>query len=407
MPTKLRSFCKINLGLAVGLLRADGFHELATCYQTLALHDFVTVTARPSTRVEVEIVANHPGVPQTGTGDAERNTAWNIVAGALERLGLTAEVEVRIEKRLPVQGGLGAGSANAAAALLGLERELGVSLDSGVRLELAAAVGSDVPLFLLGGTVLGLGRGEDVYPLPDLPELPCVIALPEVGVSTARAFRVLDERLMPRDTEGWGGPRLTETKPADRLRQLSRALAAAWTIGGTELRVDLGEPDPAPVPEPSFTGMAALNRPKQLSVDPLLSGTLRESGQSDGDLAEKSLLALVRTGMENDFEEVVFSEHPPLRSTKRDLMGNGPGTAGSALYADTLGLGFGVVWVVSNPGGRSRCSTACSSLGHACPRHDDDRATGILANHVCRGTNRVRRVAFPARCMAGRDWAID
>ena len=87
-----------------------------------------------------------------------------------------------------MQGGLGGASGNAIAALLGLEIELKKRLSPSERLRLAAEVGSDVPLFLIGGTVLGIGRGEDVYPLPDLPETPCVIATPELGVSTPKAF---------------------------------------------------------------------------------------------------------------------------------------------------------------------------------------------------------------------------
>ena len=87
----------------------------------------------------------------------------------LARLGVAAEVAIHIEKRLPVQGGMGAGSANAAAALIGLERELGVALPGAERLKLAAEVGSDVPLFLIGGAVLGMGRGEQVVAMPDLP----------------------------------------------------------------------------------------------------------------------------------------------------------------------------------------------------------------------------------------------
>ena len=101
---------------------------------------------------------------------------------------------MHIEKRLPVQGGLGAGSANAVAALIGLERELNQQLPGEERLKIAAEVGSDVPLFLIGGAVLGLGRGEDVYPMPDLPETHCVVALPNVGVSTPQAFRDWDSR---------------------------------------------------------------------------------------------------------------------------------------------------------------------------------------------------------------------
>ena len=108
---------------------------------------------------------------------------------------MAAEVEIHIEKRLPVQGGMGAGSANAAAALIGLERELGVALPEEERLELAAEIGSDVPLFLLGGAVLGMGRGEQVVPMPDFPRTWCVVAVPEVGVSTPAAFKAWDARV--------------------------------------------------------------------------------------------------------------------------------------------------------------------------------------------------------------------
>src|SRR6185437_7415322 len=179
MSTRVRSFCKINLGLAVGPARPDGFHALTTLYQTLALHDLVTVTARPAGETSITLTSDHPGVPRTERGNAEKNTAYRIVELALRHLSLTAEVTIDIAKRLPVQGGLGAGSANAAAALIGLEKELNrnpalwpfgpLALTPSSRLALAATVGSDVPLFLLGGSVLGQGRGEEVYPLPDLP----------------------------------------------------------------------------------------------------------------------------------------------------------------------------------------------------------------------------------------------
>ena len=118
-----------------------------------------------------------------------------MVEKALAKLGVAAEVHIDIDKRLPVQGGLGAGSANAVAALIGLEHELGLQLSGPDRLELAAEIGSDVPLFLIGGTVLGLGRGEEVYPLPDLPSYECVVATPDVSVSTPQAFRDWDERV--------------------------------------------------------------------------------------------------------------------------------------------------------------------------------------------------------------------
>src|SRR5579875_1207021 len=223
MSTRVRSFCKINLGLAVGPPRPDGFHALTTVYQTISLHDLVTVTSTPAPETYIRITADHPGVPSTKRGDAHKNTVFRIVELALHGLNLTAEVHIDITKRLPVQGGLGAGSANAAAALIGLERELKLNLSGPNRLALAAQVGSDVPLFLLGGTVLGLGRGEEVYPLPNLPVTPCVIAVPNVGVSTAAAFRALDERSSQRQGTSQSADSLTSCANPSKLEQLSRA----------------------------------------------------------------------------------------------------------------------------------------------------------------------------------------
>jgi len=187
MATRIRSFSKVNLGLRIGAVRADGFHGLATMYQTLGLYDIVTVSARrveAGGRTRISLTTDHPRVPVDG-----RNTAWQMVERALAAMGVEAEVSVHIEKRLPVQGGMGAGSANAAAALIGLEREMlgwevagpelagpeltgtelaGTELTGPERLRLASAVGSDVPLFLVGGSVLGLGRGELVVAMPDV-----------------------------------------------------------------------------------------------------------------------------------------------------------------------------------------------------------------------------------------------
>jgi 4-diphosphocytidyl-2-C-methyl-D-erythritol kinase len=304
MSTRVRSFCKINLGLAVGPARPDGFHALTTLYQTLALHDLVTVTARPAAQTSITLTSDHPGVPDTERGDPEKNTAFRIVDLALHHLGLTAGVSIDIQKRLPVQGGLGAGSANAAAALIGLERELGLTLPRPDRLALAAQVGSDVPLFLLGGSVLGLSRGEAVYPLPDLPVTPCVVAIPSLGVSTAAAFRALDAQMAPDS--------LTSGPNPSKLDTLSRALSAAWSPSGANLGSSSQIFEPSP------------------------SGITRQPG----DLAENPLLTLVRTGIENDFEEVVFQEHPSLRSTKRDLVGDSSVPEGSrAIYAALSGSG--------------------------------------------------------------------
>ena len=217
MPTTVRSHAKINLGLYIGAPREDGFHSLVTVYQTIELHDLVTVSAQQATSTTIHLTSNDKRVPTN-----DRNTAWKMVALALESLGIQAEVSIHIDKRLPVQGGLGAGSANAIAALIGLETELnglkatetlgapsiGRPLPDGwesteldnldppfwpsLRVTLAAQVGSDVPLFLIGGTILGLDRGQEVYPLPDLDPICCVIATPSLGVSTPQAFRDWD-----------------------------------------------------------------------------------------------------------------------------------------------------------------------------------------------------------------------
>ena len=284
MSTHVRSHCKINLGLAIGPPRPDGFHALTTLYQTLALHDLVTVTAKLAQQTEITLTSNHPGVPTD-----ERNTAWKMVAGALQMLGVTASVEIHIQKELPVQGGLGAGSANAAAALIGLEHELDKELSADQRLGLAAQVGSDVPLFLLGGAVLGLNRGEEVYPLPDFAETVCLVIAPALGVSTPQAFRDWDAQFT--------GAESTIAPASDRLKELSRALASAYAESGT-------------------------------------SGV---SVQKHSDLAGDTLLALVRTGIENDFERVVFPQYPSLREIKRQLVGSESGS--TALYAALSGSG--------------------------------------------------------------------
>ncbi len=313
MSTTVRSFSKINLGLAIGPARADGFHGLTSCYQTLAAHDLVTVEARPAKATGLRLTSNDERVPTD-----HRNTAWKMVERALDALGAQAEVHIHIEKRLPVQGGIGAGSANAVAALIGLEQELaraGVAeLPGAERLRIAALVGSDVPLFLIGGTVLGLGRGEEVCPLPSIPPTECVLALPEVGVSTPQAYRDWDA--LPagtghRATGNGGEPELTAGEGSDRLVALSRALASAFV--------------------PRHPGGISAG------VGAHSSGVTALSGDRAGKTGNP-LLALVRTGIENDFEEVVFRQYPSLGNIKRILAGSGDPEE-AAVYAALSGSG--------------------------------------------------------------------
>ncbi len=284
MPTRVRSHTKINLGLAIGPLRPDGFHQLTTVYQTLALHEWVTVEAHQAAATRITLSSSHPRVP-TDAG----NTAWRMVERCLQLLDLNAEVHIAIDKQLPLQGGLGAGSANAVAALIGLEHQLDRHLSPPDRLRVAAEIGSDVPLFLLGGSVIGVGRGEEVFPLPDIPAFPCVLALPETGVSTPQAYRDWDSLQ--------AASALTLDASSATIKELSRSIAVAFG-------------------EPHSSGVFSLRE----------------------DRAEDPLLALVRTGIENDFEQVVFPQHPFLGEIKRILVG-GPSTEDAAIHAGLSGSG--------------------------------------------------------------------
>jgi len=356
MPTRVRSYSKINLGLAIGAPRADGFHSLTTLYQTLALHDLVTVAARPAAETRISLSTNDRRVPCD-----DRNTAWKMVEKTLSYVGMTAEVEISIQKNLPIQGGLGAGSANAAAALIGLERELGLELGEQARLQLAGQVGSDVPLFLVGGSVLGTDRGQAVEAAPDVTlggedEIACVIALPRIGVSTPLAFREWDRRWAGRDSdppppamEPHGirrpeGVRLHNPQIPDTIEMLSRTYASVFGRYGQGKSGASGIlPDPSSahnvrnIPE----NLQGLSR-EQRHSSPEFARTHGESG-IENDLAENSLLALVRTGIENDFETVVFPQYPLLGEIKRNLMGSVSSETGasgnSAVYAGLSGSG--------------------------------------------------------------------
>ncbi len=334
MSTAVRSHAKINLGLYIGAPRPDGFHSLTTVYQTLELFDVVTVTARRAPATTLRLTSNDARVPTDS-----RNTAWKMADLALKFLDISAEVEIHIDKRLPVQGGLGAGSANAVAALVGLEKELGIvrilgapspgfqrtglspwggDLDSdtwdnrpcapglafetgeSTRLDLAAQVGSDVPLFLIGGTVLGLDSGQQVYPLPDIEPTWCVVVTPEIGVSTPQAFKDWDALCTAQG--------LTEESSEDRLEELSRAYASAFAGSIPEGQQGIGS-----------------------------SGVL----PNEKNLAGPQESALVRTGIsswiQNDFERVVFPQHPSLAEIKRILAATG--TPEAALHASLSGSG--------------------------------------------------------------------
>ncbi len=353
MTVTIPSFAKINLGLRIGALRPDGFHELRTVYQTIALHDVVRVSVERGSGIEIR--CDDPRVPTDST-----NTCWWIVERAMAEIKARGRVVVEIEKRLPVQGGLGGASGNAVAALLALERALGKKLSGAERVRVAAEVGSDLPLFLVGGTVLGVGRGEEVYRQPDLPTIPCVIAMPEIAVSTPKAFQEWDEliangadlRSQTTDTSSIGttesralpgrsDPRheYSVRKQIPRLGNHSQANDSSW-LGMTEFASG-GELESVP----KLTDHSHSDRMLMFSreISAWLSAASERAGRRSGvsarggGRAENPLLDLVRTGIENDFERVVFPQYPELREVKSVLEQAGARYAslsgsGSALY---------------------------------------------------------------------------
>jgi 4-diphosphocytidyl-2-C-methyl-D-erythritol kinase len=179
----IRAHAKINLDLRVLGSRVDGYHELRTVFQAIALHDTITCVPRPG---PFALECATAGVPLDGS-----NTVWRAAETlwrALRRRGPVRDTIVRLDKNIPYQAGLGGGSADAAATLLALSRAWGLTVRPAQLTDVAAVVGADVPFFLSGGTALGLGRGDEIYPLADLPRHWIVLLIPGFGVSSADAY---------------------------------------------------------------------------------------------------------------------------------------------------------------------------------------------------------------------------
>jgi len=346
------AFAKINLGLKIGPARPDGFHELRTIYQILALHDIVRVDVQPGSGIGIR--CDHPGVPVDESNTcykvAERVLAAMVEAqhrtargepqvprltalprddkdratgyGAAEAAPLQNQtpenpgrIVIEIEKRLPVQGGMGAASSNAVATMIALERALGVELAPAEKLRIAAEVGSDLPLFLIGGTVLGVGRGEEVFPMPDLPRLHAVVVTPPVGVSTPLAFARWDELNTLESA-------LTGDSAAGTISEFSQSVFA-W------LTKSFPQAGPA-------SGVPAVG----------------------GNRAETPLLDLVRAGIENDFERVVFPEYPDLREVKELLLRAG------AYYASLSGSGAALYGLFGSDVEARKAAETMVAVGH-------------------------------------------
>lgn len=185
-PVIVRAPSKVNLHLGVGDLRADGYHELTTVFQALSLSDDVEIA--PAASLSVRVV----GVGADEVPTDRRNLVWQAAVRLAHLAGRAPLVEIAIRKGIPVAGGMAGGSADAAAALVGLNElwELGLSRDE--LATIGAELGSDVPFALYGGTALGRGRGEDLLPVLARNTFHWVLALAKGGLSTPAVYGELD-----------------------------------------------------------------------------------------------------------------------------------------------------------------------------------------------------------------------
>ena len=221
MTLSFPAFAKVNLDLRILGVRADGYHDLRTIFQSLALADTVTVKRR---RGPFELACDDPRVPTD-----RRNLAWKAASllwrSARLGRGEPRDLSITLHKRIPSEAGLGGGSADAAVTLMALNRLWKLGLDGPSLARLGARLGADVPFFLVGGTALGLGRGDDIYPLPDLPRVHVVLIRPGFGVSTIEAY-------------GWYDEELTHV----RREPPARPRPPGWPAWAASLRNDLERP---------------------------------------------------------------------------------------------------------------------------------------------------------------------
>jgi len=193
---ELSPAAKINLDLRVLGRRPDGYHEIRTLFQSIDLRDRLTVEALPSGESVLEVT------PQEAVGSGEDNLVLRAARLFADHTGMYRGARFRLCKRIPVGGGLGGGSADAAATLVLLDRLWDCGLDDEALHGLAAELGSDVPFFLHGGLALGTGRGDEVVELPDLSRLPVVVTVPGVRVATAEAYARQSRQLTSHRPEG-------------------------------------------------------------------------------------------------------------------------------------------------------------------------------------------------------------
>jgi 4-diphosphocytidyl-2-C-methyl-D-erythritol kinase len=271
---RIPAFAKINVRLDVLGKRPDGFHELRTIFQSISLHDDLVLRRARGNEISLRIEGN----AALSTEPIEKNLVYRAVDMLRRELRVKIGLAIELRKKIPAGRGLGGGSSDAAAALLGFLRLSGKKLDPARLMELAASLGADVPFFLHGGRALGVSKGDEIYPLPDVAEQHLLVVSPrDIHVPTPDAYQWLDAQLLyPTTTQVRARKALTKAAEASRIW---RFCALCWSAQG---------------------------------IGPLSS-------------------------FSNDFEGPVFQRHPRLQQIKRVLLQNGAAEAslagsGSAVF---------------------------------------------------------------------------
>jgi 4-diphosphocytidyl-2-C-methyl-D-erythritol kinase len=220
---RIPAYAKVNLRLEVLGKRADGYHELRTIFQSVSLHD--TLEFRPSRRPGITLQIH--GNDALAKEDLEKNLVYRAVDALRREIRARPGVEITLRKKIPAGRGLGGGSSDAAAALIGYLRFARKKVETPRLLDIAAGLGADVPFFLFGGTALGIGRGEEIYPLPDAPRRTLLIVSPaDIHVPTPDAYRWLH------------APELASLTKSAANHKLFRFCALCWSAQGTFLSND-------------------------------------------------------------------------------------------------------------------------------------------------------------------------
>ncbi|MGW4354872.1 4-(cytidine 5'-diphospho)-2-C-methyl-D-erythritol kinase, partial [Nocardia sp. NPDC004582] len=233
-PVIVRAPSKVNLHLGVGDLRDDGYHDLTTVFQALSLSDDLEIAPAAAMRVKV-----------TGEGADEvptdrTNLVWQAAVRLADQAGRAPLVEIGITKGIPVAGGMAGGSADCAAALVGLNDLWELGLSRAELSDIAAELGSDVPFSLHGGTALGRGRGEKLLPVLSRNTFHWVLALAKDGLSTPAVFKELDRLREAGDPPRLGSPEdLLQALASGDATQLAPLLGNDLQAAALSLKPDL------------------------------------------------------------------------------------------------------------------------------------------------------------------------